>query len=1318
MQAQASRGIIGTDSNHGLRLKTNATDRITIQTDGDVGIGTTTPAEKLDVNGSIQANNNFKFKGSGGYYLYNSSGTFRGGIIDDGGATKIYGDGNGSTPIITLDGGNIKTGGNLIFDDDANNSDYLIDFQEHPDGTYGAYIRYDGSASNALEIGTRNAGTETESIFIDRNTADVTFRQDVDVQGDFKIESVFPRIYLVDTNHNNDYSILNGNGYFGVYDDTAGLYRFKINSSGNAVIGDGNPSNLGFLEKSLEIQAGSSSDTTLKQAGLVISGSSDSDDSDDFAYLSFRNNHSTLSNDRVAELRIVKNGTNVDTADMKFYTANGTSLAARMTLTNDGKLGIGTELPSSTLEVVGDIRANRMYDRTNTSYYVDPASTSILYNIDVQNTTTTRGSVVVDTDTNQNLFYISRTGSTSQEYTSFGRDDTTTHIHTKNDESSSTIRFRIENTDTESGGGANANDRNIDLISDANNARILIDGNKVATESYVDTEISSLVASAPDALNTLNELAAALGDDENFSTTVTNNLAGKLNLTGGTLTGTLTSRSINMQNYTLSNVGQMSFNDPGPNEGISWSGGNFKIYESPNDLSTNSAGNLQFVSGGSRRLTVQTDGTVYVPGTLKAEKVEIEGALFDVETNSLRMPLVKGGHYNSDTSSVTGAISIVLPSGTYANATMMNFFVDVFDYAGGSDGESFTLHIGGYNYTDGTWHNVFANLISGRTDRFFTVRFNYDSTNNANIIYIAETTSNWAYPKVTVRDFSAGFSGADDADWYNNSFTVSITSTMFGTTSRSKTAENVASYALNADKLDGSHLSELVKKAGGNTISGNTEFYGTDTSGSYANAPIEIREVNLVTTNQSSEAYAPELAFHWGGRSQTSIWLSAQGKLNLAGNQTGQILTSDDENIFNTYRRDTIDSSSEDFDDYTTSGTYAVNNWSESGDVVQNGPTNTAAGNAYGWGMLRVTNFQSSTGTGDGYVVQEYIPHVSDTHYVRFQWNGSWTSWRAAWGSDNDGAGSGLDADKVDGLQASQFLRSDTADTAAGDITFSGNIVADLRIKLNSPSNNIAPLNIKSDAEAQAIHIEETGAGTESWQIGVNGDGDLNFYNSGASTPTIQFYDSNSVFFPENVTMKNLQMTSNGSRTKIRVWSGSTYGMGMTSGFTYGGLGASGGEYAMTFQMNDDTDRGFWWGHSVHTTAQGAMALTTDGELTVANAIRVGYGEADTTTPADNVFDINGNVTIAKTTTGGQNQIKFQEAGTTKTQITSNYGDDKFYLYHEGDNVMTIDSSSVTTFSSTVNASYGRLSSVEYNGSDVNKVNFALSGSTLTITTS
>ena len=60
-----------------------------------------------------------------------------------------------------------------------------------------------------------------------------------------------------------------------------------------------------------------------------------------------------------------------------------------------------------------------------------------------------------------------------------------------------------------------------------------------ATKGYVDTAISNLVDGAPAALDTLNELAAALNDDASFSTTVTNSIAAKLPLAGGTMTGNI-----------------------------------------------------------------------------------------------------------------------------------------------------------------------------------------------------------------------------------------------------------------------------------------------------------------------------------------------------------------------------------------------------------------------------------------------------------------------------------------------------------------------------------------------------------------------------------------------------------------------------------------------------------------------------------------------------------------------------------------------------------------------------------------------------------
>ena len=67
-----------------------------------------------------------------------------------------------------------------------------------------------------------------------------------------------------------------------------------------------------------------------------------------------------------------------------------------------------------------------------------------------------------------------------------------------------------------------------------------------ANTAFVQQEIAALVDSAPGTLNTLNELAAALGDDASFSTTVTNSIATKLPLAGGTLTGNLTGKAITL----------------------------------------------------------------------------------------------------------------------------------------------------------------------------------------------------------------------------------------------------------------------------------------------------------------------------------------------------------------------------------------------------------------------------------------------------------------------------------------------------------------------------------------------------------------------------------------------------------------------------------------------------------------------------------------------------------------------------------------------------------------------------------------------------
>ena len=66
-------------------------------------------------------------------------------------------------------------------------------------------------------------------------------------------------------------------------------------------------------------------------------------------------------------------------------------------------------------------------------------------------------------------------------------------------------------------------------VSHTHSSSDITDIDDYATKDYVDNSISGLVDNAPDALNTLNELSAALNDDSNFAGTVTTALAAKAN---------------------------------------------------------------------------------------------------------------------------------------------------------------------------------------------------------------------------------------------------------------------------------------------------------------------------------------------------------------------------------------------------------------------------------------------------------------------------------------------------------------------------------------------------------------------------------------------------------------------------------------------------------------------------------------------------------------------------------------------------------------------------------------------------------------------
>ena len=138
--------------------------------------------------------------------------------------------------------------------------------------------------------------------------------------------------------------------------------------------------------------------------------------------------------------------------------------------------------------------------------------------------------------------YLTSTFTTNTDFQSFVA-NTNAYIATKTDDTTvlatnTALRTLIDDRIQV----ANATLLIDDRIQVANATLLINDRMQVANViSYVDTEIAALVNSAPTTLDTLNELAAALGDDANFSTTVTTNLGQKLGATATvTLTGDVT----------------------------------------------------------------------------------------------------------------------------------------------------------------------------------------------------------------------------------------------------------------------------------------------------------------------------------------------------------------------------------------------------------------------------------------------------------------------------------------------------------------------------------------------------------------------------------------------------------------------------------------------------------------------------------------------------------------------------------------------------------------------------------------------------------
>ncbi|WP_113519547.1 phage tail protein [Escherichia coli] len=212
-----------------------------------------------------------------------------------------------------------------------------------------------------------------------------------------------------------------------------------------------------------------------------------------------------------------------------------------------------------------------------------------------------------------------------------------------------------------------------------------VNNTQIATTEFVKSAIAALVASSPAALDTLNELAAALGNDPNFATTVTNALAGKQPL-DSTLTD-LSGKTVNgiLQYLGLGEGSALPVGVPvpwpsatPPTGWLKCNGAAFSAEEYPELAKVYPKNKLpdlrgEFIRGwddgrgvdaGREILSAQGDAMRNLTGSIEGRTAGAAGRIFSNNANGVFSATGEGGNFITPTESATA------PSDRLSNVTL------------------------------------------------------------------------------------------------------------------------------------------------------------------------------------------------------------------------------------------------------------------------------------------------------------------------------------------------------------------------------------------------------------------------------------------------------------------------------------------------------------------------------------------------------------------------------------------------------------------------------------------------------------------------
>jgi hypothetical protein len=597
-----------------------------------------------------------------------------------------------------------------------------------------------------------------------------------------------------------------------------------------------------------------------------------------------------------------------------------------------------------------------------------------------------------------------------------------------------------------------------------NTSNITEGSNLYYTDARADARVALIVDSSPAALNTLNELAAALGDDPNFATTVSTSIGTKLPLAGGALTGAVTTNST----FDGRNVSV----DGAKLDTIATSANNYTLPFTDNSTNWNTAyswGNhasAGYLTSFTETLSATSSGTV-------------TGSKYFQAAGSSTSPLGGGGgaSLQAYTTGTTAAYMAFHRSGAYA----INWGLDTNNamvLGGWSDSATTPRMIIGTNgllstagqgnlwgaSNDGSGSGLDADLLDGQQGSYYLTASNFTGTAPtgspflSNFVHLGTSTTtgyatddgNWGSRLNVSSNVHAKIEVSQEANsmrsaWYAHTGQTGI---KFGTTT-----SHVVDFI-----TAGTVRMSIPSNSGLVTTTGQGTLWGSSNDGPGSGLDADLLDGLQLHAGRNSEANKV-VRTDANGYIQSYYINTNIGISEGLSHDLTKVYMSNDDYIRTMGKSDfkiRMGLTKSDYDrmDYSSNTRYHIGSnshneitfnqlWARGSGFIDN--WNTGAGNPpsgthfNGFQALHYTD-GGSYHHGMQMAMSAGNPALT---FLRGHWanGGTGYSWQKIWTDGNDGSGSGLDSDLLDGQHGTYYLdqaasRARTASSYSGNQNF------------------------------------------------------------------------------------------------------------------------------------------------------------------------------------------------------------------------------------------------------------------------------------------